>query len=66
MYPPEPVLTSPPSQDLSNFKLAQNQAELSKQIDTLKAVMEMQGKVMDRLLEAVEGRNINEVRGTLN
>ena len=43
--------------DLSNFKLAQNQTELSHQIEDLKATVELQGKVLTRLLVALEGRS---------
>lgn len=45
-----------PSQDLSNFKLAQNQTELSKQIQELKATVEMNGVVMRRLVDALEAQ----------
>jgi len=44
-----------PSQDLSNFKLAQNQTQLSKQIEELKSTVEMQGQMMNRLIQALEG-----------
>jgi len=42
--------------DLSNFKLAQNQTELSKQIEELKATVELNVQIMNRLLEALDGR----------
>jgi potassium voltage-gated channel Shal-related subfamily D member 2 len=45
-----------PTQDLSNFKLAQNQTELSRQIEELRAAVEMNGQQVNRLLEALEGR----------
>jgi len=40
-----------PSRDLSNMKLAQNQTELSKQIEELTATVEIQGRMLQRLLE---------------
>ena len=46
-----------PSQDLSNFKLAQNQTELSKQIEELKSTVLKQGQMMSRLLEVLDGRD---------
>jgi potassium voltage-gated channel Shal-related subfamily D protein 2 len=46
-----------PSQDLSNFKLAQNQTELSKQIEELKTTVLKQGQMMSRLLEVLDGRD---------
>lgn len=59
---PDPPTISPsdtppiPLQDLSNFKLAQNQTELSRQIEELKTAVEMQKQMVNRLLEAIEGR----------
>lgn len=52
------------SQDLSNFKLAQNQTELSHQIEDLKATVELQGKLLTRLLATLEGRRV--VNGQLH
>lgn len=46
----------PAPQDLSNFKLAQNQLELSLQIEELKRTVEAQKVMMERLLEVVERR----------
>lgn len=66
VYPPEPAMTSPRLQDLSNFKLAQNQTELSEQIDNLKAIVEMQGKMMNRLLDVIEGRKREDVQGRIS
>jgi potassium voltage-gated channel Shal-related subfamily D protein 2 len=40
--------------DLSNFKLAENQTELSKQISELRTTVEEQGIMLQRLLDAVE------------
>jgi len=61
-HPDSPTLSRSESgplspQDLSNFKLAQNQTELSKQIEDLKATVVMQGKMMHRLLEMLDGKN---------
>ena len=47
--PPPPPRT--PSRDLSNMKLAQNQTELSKQIEDLTATVEIQGRMLQRLLD---------------
>lgn len=44
-------------QDLSNFKLAQNQLELSQQIEELKGTVEAQRVLMEQLLKALEKRN---------
>ena len=46
-------LPSLPS-DLSNRKLAQNQTELSRQIDELRSTVEAQGAMLSRLLEVLE------------
>jgi len=46
--------------DISNFKLAQNQTELSKQIEELKATVELNVQIMNRLLEVLEGRKVRE------
>ena len=43
--------------DLSNLKLAQNQTELSRQIDELAGVVEAQGKMLTRLLELLEEKD---------
>ncbi|KAF8798673.1 voltage-gated potassium channel [Phlegmacium glaucopus] len=43
-----------PSRDLSNMKLAQNQTELSRQIGDLAATIEIQGKMLQRLMEVME------------
>ena len=55
--------------DLSNLKLAQNQIELSKQIVELSTIVQMQGKLLERLLTALDvdvgkdaASNINEGR----
>ncbi|KZT27481.1 voltage-gated potassium channel [Neolentinus lepideus HHB14362 ss-1] len=42
--------------DLTNRKLAQNQAELSRQITELRTAMETQGETLRTLLEIVEGK----------
>jgi len=44
------------SPDLSNLKLARNQEALSAQIDGLREVVESQGRLIGRLLEALEQR----------
>jgi hypothetical protein len=49
-----PLSTPTPQRDLSNLKLAQNQTELSGQISELRATVEMQGKMLARLLEVLE------------
>lgn len=46
--PPPPPRTP---RDLTNMKLAQNQTELSKQIEELTATVEIQGRMLQRLLE---------------
>ena len=51
-----PLRSEVDRRDLSNFKLAQNQTELSHQIEDLKATVELQGKLLTRLLVALEGR----------
>jgi potassium voltage-gated channel Shal-related subfamily D member 2 len=38
------------------MKLAQNQTELSSQISELKATVEMQGEMIRRLVEMLEGQ----------
>jgi len=43
-----------PSRDLSNMKLAQNQTELSRQIENLAATVEIQGRMLQRLMEVLE------------
>ncbi|KAF9525586.1 hypothetical protein CPB83DRAFT_818299, partial [Crepidotus variabilis] len=43
-----------PSRDLSNLKLAQNQTELSKQIHELSATVEMQAKLLQRLIKKLD------------
>ncbi len=40
--------------DLTNLKLAQNQTELSKQIDALTSTVELQGKMIERLLNVLD------------
>lgn len=40
--------------DLSNRKLAQNQTELSRQITELRATVEAQGQMLERLVTALE------------
>ena len=42
--------------DLSNRKLAYNQTQLSRQIDELRATVEAQGIMVQRLLDVMEGR----------
>ncbi|KAF8074171.1 hypothetical protein FPV67DRAFT_791341 [Lyophyllum atratum] len=42
--------------DLSNLKLAQNQTELSRQISELRATVDVQGRLMQQLLEALQER----------
>ena len=41
--------------DLSNRKLAENQTELSRQISELRSVVEMQGAMIQRLVDMLEG-----------
>jgi len=53
-YPPTPVGAGTQSTDLSNRKLAQNQTELSSQIDELRATVEVQGQMLQRLLNVLE------------
>lgn len=48
--------TAVSSPDLSNLKLARNQEALSAQIDSLREVVESQGRLIGRLLEALEQR----------
>ena|SRR6266478_4903366 len=53
---PETVQIPPDMQrDLSNFKLAQNQTELSQQITQLYQMLEDQGHLITQLVEATEG-----------
>jgi len=55
--PPTPLPPQPPrmpSRDLSNMKLAQNQTELSRQIEDLAATVEIQGRMLQRLMEVLE------------
>lgn len=40
--------------DLSNLKLAQNQTELSRQIETLSSTVEAQGVMIQRLLDIID------------
>ena len=42
------------ARDLSNMKLAQNQTELSRQIEELAGTMEVQGRLLRRLLEKLD------------
>jgi len=42
------------TRDLSNLKLAQNQTEISQQIQELKATVEFQSKIMQKLLNRLE------------
>ncbi|RDB21570.1 Potassium voltage-gated channel subfamily B member 2 [Hypsizygus marmoreus] len=51
---PSPGLPSR-QRDLSNHKLAQNQTELSRQISDLRATVEMQGRILERMLDVLEG-----------
>jgi len=48
-----PGMSSQPT-DLSNRKLAENQAELSRQITELRDTIDVQGQMLQRLLEALE------------
>lgn len=48
--------SSTPSRDLSNRKLAQNQLELSKQIEELKETVESQRQIIERLVSLLERR----------
>ena len=57
-----PLRSEVDRRDLSNFKLAQNQTELSHQIEDLKATVELQGKLLTRLLVALEGRPVENGR----
>jgi len=52
--PPLPQPPRTPSRDLTNMKLAQNQTELSRQIEDLAATVEIQGRMLQRLLEISE------------
>ncbi|TEB27742.1 voltage-gated potassium channel [Coprinellus micaceus] len=58
----DPFLHQPPSasRDLSNMKLAQNQTELSRQIEELRHVVEGQGRMVQRLLEVLGEREKGE------
>lgn len=49
------------NKDLSNMKLAQNQTELSRQIEALSSTVEMQGKMIKRLLEVIDKGKDREV-----
>ncbi|KAF9473491.1 voltage-gated potassium channel [Pholiota conissans] len=53
-YPPPPR-TPATGRDLSNMKLAQNQTELSRQIEDLASTVEIQGRLLERLLEKLDG-----------
>ncbi|KAF8192084.1 hypothetical protein BJ912DRAFT_1142217 [Pholiota molesta] len=76
LYPPPRTPAPGGGRDLSNMKLAQNQTELSRQIEELAATVEAQGALMARLLERLEGArsagvkspNLNgvRVRGSLD
>ncbi|KAF5344443.1 hypothetical protein D9756_011287 [Leucocoprinus leucothites] len=50
--------------DLSNMKLAQNQTELSKQIVDLNATVEMQGKLLRRLIRILDAEGSEEEGGS--
>ncbi|KAM6489995.1 hypothetical protein JOM56_014574 [Amanita muscaria] len=52
--PPATPFTSGTQRDLSNFKLAQNQTELSQQIAGLHQVVEAQGQLIVQLTEAMK------------
>jgi potassium voltage-gated channel Shal-related subfamily D member 2 len=52
-----------PLRDLTNMKLAQNQTELSKQIEDLTATVEIQGRMLQRLLE-IMAENPGKVSST--
>ncbi|CAK5277657.1 unnamed protein product [Mycena citricolor] len=57
--PESPLISSrrlSPSDDLSNRKLAHNQLELSQQITELKSMVEAQGRLLNRLSSALEGK----------
>lgn len=45
--------------DLSNLKLAQNQTELSRQIEDLADTVDAQGKLLVRLLERLDGGGLS-------
>ncbi|KDR71234.1 hypothetical protein GALMADRAFT_254051 [Galerina marginata CBS 339.88] len=47
---------APTARDLTNLKLAQNQTELSAQIEELAAAVEGQGRVLGRLMEMLQER----------
>jgi len=49
--------------DLSNMKLAMNQTELSRQISELREIVEVQGKVIGRLVEVLERFGVKDVGG---
>ncbi|KAJ3536670.1 hypothetical protein NMY22_g5926 [Coprinellus aureogranulatus] len=59
----DPFLSQPvsASRDLSNMKLAQNQTELSRQIEELRAVVERQGRLLEGLVEVLRERTTIEV-----
>lgn len=62
----EPIYSPSPNsgvRDLSNMKLAQNQTELSKQIADLSRVVEEQGLLLRRLVNVLEGDNMNSRKG---
>lgn len=53
--PTTPTSTSTPTNgDLSNLKLAQNQTELSRQISELAATVEVQGRLLKRLVTVLD------------
>ncbi|KAF8628767.1 hypothetical protein AX15_003739 [Amanita polypyramis BW_CC] len=59
---PEPAFSPPGVQrDLSNYKLAQNQMELNQQIAHLQQLVEVQGRLIQRLVESVEGGRLKRI-----
>lgn len=52
------------NRDLSNLKLAQNQSELSRQISDLRATVEAQGGMIEKLLDVLEAKSKGKQRAT--
>lgn len=58
-----PASTAGAGSDLTNMKLARNQEALSAQIDGLRETVEGQGRLIGRLLEALEEKGKKDERG---
>ncbi|KAG9308899.1 hypothetical protein JVU11DRAFT_11359 [Chiua virens] len=55
----------PPEEDLSNRKLAQNQTELSRQISELRSAVEVQGEMIRRLVNMLDGGDDHVINGVV-